>query len=329
MTDTALTGWPALAQASHEEQSAYRSQGSWDLSVVVTIVAGGDRLVRCLDRLVNMPSTARVELLVPFDSMADLAPDLMAAFPSVRFLDLGTPRLNHDPASMAGQHELYDRRTAAGLKAARGEVVALIHDTCEPRADWADAILAAHRQGHSVVGGAIEHAGQGSRDWAVYFHDFARYQLPLRSGPAFAVSDANVSYRREVLHRVGPVWASRYKELQVNRALQQGGTTLWQCPEIVVHHRPIGAGLGRLLHERFAWGRLFGATRAAEFGQVRRLIYVVASPVIPALILGRIVRKAIRDRRNRLPLFRSFGILLLLTLAWTAGEFVGHATGRE
>ena len=50
---------------------------------------------------------------------------------------------------------------------------------------------------------------------------------------------------------------------------------------------------------RFVWGRLFATLRAREQSLVGRLAYAALSPLIPAVLLARVARKANRPVKNR------------------------------
>src|SRR4051812_9759021 len=124
------------------------------LSVIVTIVDGGDALARCLAALGGQQSAPAMDVMVPFDSTVSDIPAFTARFPDVRFLPLGTVTTIRSPTGPAGQHELFDRRRAAGLAAASGDLVAILEDRGVPDPDWADTIVQLHRQlSHGVIGG--------------------------------------------------------------------------------------------------------------------------------------------------------------------------------
>ena len=145
--------------------------------------------------------------------------ELKRDFPQVIFYDMGCVKAAGAFDSNGTAHDLYDRRTAAGLKIARGEIMAFLEDYGVPDPDWCEQIIRAHQLPHGVIGGAVEHSGKGSLNWAVYFLDFGRYQLPLREGPANYLTDVNVSYKRDALQSVKDLWRVNYNEVTVNWAL--------------------------------------------------------------------------------------------------------------
>ena len=106
------------------------------LSVVVTIVEGGEALRRFLGALRAQADGPPLEVIVPFDASAGSVAGLSREFPEYTFLDLGAVPTTRAPETASGQHELYDRRRAAGLAAARGDLVAILEDRGIPRPDW-------------------------------------------------------------------------------------------------------------------------------------------------------------------------------------------------
>src|SRR5207245_8698 len=88
----------------------------------------------------------------------------------------------------------------AGLRAARGEVVAFLAADCVPAPDWLRRRVEAHRAGYALVGGFVDSAPTSTvAGWAQYFAKFWGMQSmhELRTegrGPLF-----HLSYRREVI----------------------------------------------------------------------------------------------------------------------------------
>ena len=299
------------------------------LSIIVRIVGGERFLHRCIGHLLPQIEGRPIEVIVPHDSTVDDAVQSLRNVPQVTPVDMGMVHTDVSSDAHTRAHELYDRRTSMGFRVARGEILALLEDTVAPNPDWCEQVLEAHQLPYGAIGGAVEHGGRGTLNWAVYFCDFGRYQLPLSEGPADYLTDVNVSYKREILESVRELWEERYNEVTVNWALSRRGVVLWQRPQIVVHQDRGELSFHKLITERYSWGRLFGHLRARESSFVSRLVYALLSPGIPVLLLGRMVLKVLRGRRNRLQFLRSLPVTAIMTVVWCAGEFVGNATGRE
>ena len=324
MTGRIAPGEPATATDAAGDGSPDRLA----LSVIVTLVGGPPFLARTLDRLVPQILGRPLEVLVPCDSTVTNLEPVRRRFPAVRFLDMGRVVTDARPGTEGAAHETFDRRTAAGLCASRGDIVALLQDYGAPAPDWCEQVIAAHRLPAGVIGGGVEHEGGGPLNWAVYFLDFGRYQGPLREGPSRYLTDVNVSYKRAALERVRGLWRERYKEVTVNWALERLGVVLWQRPQMVVYQRRGPLAWRPLLVERFCWGRLFGALRVAGMPRCRRIGYALGSPLIPLLLLARMTRTVVTTRRNRLVFLRVCPQLLIITIGWCTGEFIGYLTAR-
>jgi hypothetical protein len=299
------------------------------LSVIVTVVDGGAALERCLAALAAQQDAPPLEVLVPWDASIPAAGGLAARFPAARFLALGAIATQRPAATPAGQHELYDRRRAAGLAAATGDLVAILEDRGVPRPDWAATMARLHGAlPHAAIGGAVAHGRTGTLNWAVFFCDFGRYQPPLAAGPRPYVTDVNICYKRRALEVTRTLWAERYHETTVHWALLRAGETLYLSPEPVVEQHRDGLRLGALLRERLGWGRLFAYTRAREVPAARRLVLAALSPILPFVLLARLFRGRLARGRDRGAFLRAAPAILLLLAAWSLGELLGYLTAE-
>jgi hypothetical protein len=304
--------------------------GEPTLSVVVTIVDGGATLRACLDALGGQVDAPRLEVIVPFDRSVDDIEAMSRAYGEYHFLDLGHVETDADPGNESGRHELYDRRRAAGLAAARGEFVAILEDRGRPCADWAMRAVAALRAGGqdlAAVGGGVVNAIDRALNWAVYLCDFGRYQPPLAAGTTHVLTDINVCYRKAALEAIRSVWCERFHEPEVHSALEEQGGRLALVPEMLVEQHRANLRLGSVLRERYHWGRLYAAVRMRDTGIGPRLVFALLTPLLPLLLVARITR--LQLGRPSLGRF-CFALpwIILLTLPWSAGELMGYLTAR-
>lgn len=298
------------------------------LSVIVTIIDGGDVLRRFLTALTNQQDPPPLEILVPYDASIAETAELADEFPAATFMDLGEIRTERPIESAAGQHELYDRRRARGLAAATGDLVAILEDRGAPRPSWARNLVRQHREKpYGVIGGAIECAPSDTLNWAFYVCDFGKYGLPFESGPAEWVSDINVSYKRRIVDETRELWKERFREPIVHWALLERGETLYLSSEVVVEHGRPRTTLRALLPERFHWGRLFGHIRAMHSSLPKRLALAAAGPLIPPVLLVRHGRTQLR-KGNFARFLRAAPTAAILLAAWTTGEVWGYITNR-
>jgi len=285
------------------------------LSVVVITLGGQGNLTRCLNALISQTNLIDVEIVVSCDDrLPDVAP-LKKQFPGVCFL------------VTAGRHTFAELR-ALGVRQAAGAVIALTEDHCVPNPEWCSEILQSHRDSRLAVGGAVEKMSPDTTlNWALYLADYVRYMNPIPEGPARHLTDCNVSYRRSALDDVGDIWRSEFHEPEVHEALQARGGSLWFSPRIIVQQQR-SVSLIAAVRDRYIFGRLFGSGRVIKTAWMGRLIYASAAIVLPPLLVTRIAGSILRKRRCVSAFFRAFPALILLSIVWTWGEFVGTVTGR-
>jgi hypothetical protein len=298
------------------------------LSVVVRIVGGAVFLEKCLGHLIPQSRNRQIEIIVPYDATVGSMSRLRTRFPEIVFIDMGFVKTDAPSGTHAAAHELYDRRTAAGLNLARGKILALLEDYGVPEPDWCEQILEAHKLPYGVIGGSVAHRGTGVLNWAVYFIDFGRYQPPLPEGPASYLTDVNVSYKRSSLESVKAVWAKQYNEVVVHWALAKQSAVLWLRPQITVCEDRGVLNLNDLVRERFAWGRLFGSTRSKQMTGAQRFLYVVFSPFIPIVLIARMTKKIARNRRMWGWFLKTLPFTVALSVVWSLGELIGYVTGQ-
>ena len=299
------------------------------LSVIVTLVDGGAALRRCLTSLESQEGAPPLEIIVPYDATVGDMSVFEQEFPSCRFINGGTLTSRTDPYSFSGQHELFDRRRAVGLAEATGDLVGMVEDRGVPRPDWAAKIVRAHEAPHACVGGGVENGRDRILNWAVYFCDFGRYQPPFEPRVAPYVTDVNLAYKRSALNTTRAEWSQRYHETSVHWALQRAGETLWLTPDIVVDQIRDDLSLKRLLAERVAWGRLFAYTRAREVSSAKRIALTLLAPVLPLVLFARLARQRLAKRVSRSSFLKASLAVAVLLMAWSFGEMLGYATGRE
>jgi hypothetical protein len=299
------------------------------LSVVVTIVDGGEALVECLESLTSQKEAPSLEILVPHDASVQGIAALEARFGGVRFLAMGVVPTERPIASPAGQHELYDRRRSAGLGAVTGDIVCILEDRGVPEPDWAAKVARQHeRLPYAVIGGAVECGTDASLNWAVFFCDYGRYQRPFDEGPRTYVTDVDISYKRRAIEATRSLWEQRYHETTVHWQLARDGETLWLTPELVVWQRRRGLSVGSIVRERIDWGRLFAYTRVRDAGPMRRAAYAALSPVLPLVLLLRHARMQASKRVAFGRFVRVSPLVALFLVAWSWGELLGYVTGK-
>jgi hypothetical protein len=286
-----------------------------ELSVVVIVLAGGPHLVRCLDALLRQKGAPAMEVIVAHDDTLREATSLMQRFPDVKLL------------RVSGKHSYAELRSA-GMRASGGEVVALTEDQCIPPENWCARVLAAHVSPHAAIGGPVEkHRPDRPLNWAIYLRELGTFMPPVDEGFASTLTDCNVSYKRAELEAIEPVWSAAFHEHQVHAALRERGRTLWLSPALITYQQR-SLRLCPAVAERYAFGRLYGGLHARDVSVGKRLGLIAASPLLPALLMIRVLSSVVRKRRHFGACFAALPYLMLFSLVWSYGEFVGYVTGQ-
>ncbi|MBI1250638.1 MAG: hypothetical protein GC189_04115 [Alphaproteobacteria bacterium] len=298
------------------------------LSVIVTLVDGGDALLRCLDALAAQRDAPAMEVIIPYD---DAAPDIRACIerhPNFTFLAMGKV-VDAAPRNEFEKHDLYDRRRTAGLHAAKAPLIAMIEDRGAPRPDWARAMADLHTcYTDAAIGGAVEHDGEGVTRWAIFFVDFSRYQAPFASLHPEYVTDTNICYKREALMAVEPLWREKYQESAVNWALRDKGYSLRLDPAPVTAQLRNPPGLAALASERFNWGRVYGEQRARAAPLSRKLTWMAMTPLLPVVLYARHLRNQVRIGRHVGAYVAATPLIVFLLAFWALGELRGYLDAK-
>jgi len=282
-------------------------------SIVVASHDARASVAECLESLCPQLDS-ETELLVVDNSTDGTAEVLRDRFPTLSVL--------HLPPSA-----LIPELWAAGIRASRGEAVALTTAHCVPSEHWAATMRDALAGPAAGVGGAIDNDPHGSAaDWAVYFCRYAPYMPPVREGFVAEIAGDNAAYKRRAIDACAGAWRDGFWEATVHAALRQAGERLWLAPGALIRHKH-SFDVAGFLRQRFVHGMRYGRDRGREIGIGGRWLRALASPLVPAVLLFRIVRQVRRKRRHGKQLARSAPLLLAFLLAWTAGELIGTVRG--
>jgi hypothetical protein len=216
---------------------------------------------------------------------------------------------------------------AAGIRAAGSPYVVFTEDHCYPESGWARALVEAYDERTAAVGPVVAHANApGSIAWADYLLGYGPWIDPSPGGEVDYLPGHNSSYRRAALAPYEPdleTWL--VAESVLHWELRRNGWRLILEPRARTHHFSFSRPAS-WLRATFLQSRAFAGKRTRDAGLLRRLFWVAASPLIPAVRL----RRCVRDTR-RSPAGPSLaGVLpaLAASVAVSAlGEAVGYALG--
>lgn len=217
---------------------------------------------------------------------------------------------------------------AAGVRRARGNVVALTEDHCFPEPEWAEALLCAHEENWSVVGPVVINGNPATIvSDADFVIGYGPWMAPMGPEEMPFLPGHNSCYRRDELLALGGrlerlmesetvlhmEWASQGKRMRVapgarTRHMNYSLWTSWIPVQVLA-------------------GRLFGGMRAAVWSRRKQLFYAAASPLIPAVRLWRIVSEFTRPGRSMVRLLQMSPALIFGLILDGVGQCAGYLWG--
>jgi glycosyltransferase involved in cell wall biosynthesis len=285
------------------------------VSVVVASLVGPPFIDDCLASLESEALTCSAEVVVVACGTSAYAQRLRDKFPWVTVVHV--PERRSVPAL---------RRI--GIEKASGEVVAIIEEHCVAAAGWLGAAVAAHKAGsYAAVGGPVMDDGyRRIRDWVVYLCEYNGSLPPAPDGETSSLNGANIAYRRSVLIDHAACLDGGYWEASLHPVLHAEGLRFRSVPNMLVHHRgPFD--FGYYLRQRFWFSRAFAGARRHALSLAHRIIYLVAAPVLPVVLLARIGWRVWEKKRYVRHFVGAVPLMIPALAVFVAGEWVGYVAG--
>lgn len=214
---------------------------------------------------------------------------------------------------------------AEGARLSNADVVAFTEDHLFVDAAWRQAMGRSFEEGRSVVGGPVEFSGPGSPfDRAMYLFDYAPFMSPVPAGPVSRLTAANAAYKRSLLSE-GPLTDGVY-EVTLNSRLRSQGEILWLNPQAPVYHAKNYERTRSVSQMRHA-GRSYASMRMRGRGALVRAVYALATPLLVFVLPGRILSLVLKRARPVTQWLVCLPYLLVISVAWALGEFLGSLAG--
>lgn len=285
-----------------------------EISVVVASVNGLPYPLSCLEALTAQRGAIPAEIIVADCTGASTVAAIKERFAQVRVLAFDEPKS-------------VPWLRAAGIRAARGRLVAVTEDHCVPRPDWFERIVEVHaRTGWAAVGGGVENDQDRLVDWAVFFCEYHQHMSPVPQGPSDFIPGMNVAYDMDALAPLEELFEEGLWENFLHDKLRAAGHVLGMDPSIVVGHRKHFT-VRMFLAERFHYSRSFAGMRVAGAPLRRRLAWAAGSLLLPGLLVLRLTRNVIRRRQFVRQYVMALPLVVLFSLMWSVGELVGYLSG--
>ena len=294
------------------------------LSVIVASGAGGEFLFRCLASLQPQVRELSAELIVVDRVGGEQAARVEREYPSVRLVRV-------DGSDRPSIPELRKR----GVLEAQGEVCCVLEEHCTAPAGWLQTALDAFAEVSGAAGEAPPLVAIGGpilddgfdrvRDWVVYFSEYHNYLPPWPDEQRVALNGANIAYSRAALLRHEEALDQGYWEVVLHPLLAKDGSM--RAVNAFGAHHTGPFDYGYYLEQRYLLSRVWGGTQRETASLTKRLVYSVAAPVFPLLLLLRIAAR-VRSRPRLLPRFVSaLPLLVPVACAYVLGEWLGYLLG--
>ncbi len=141
------------------------------------------------------------------------------------------------------------------------------------------------------------------------------------------ISTHNAAVRRELLGTLGDELAFRLTlGGGLGELLHGQGYRLRYEPEVVYAHLNVGRMRSCLL-DRFHASRIYASGRARSWGPGRRALYVVAAPLLPAVLAWRITQSRGWEQHRHQFGWRAWPSIVISVVGMAAGEAVAYARG--
>lgn len=220
---------------------------------------------------------------------------------------------------------------AAAVRAASAPVVFLGETHSYPHPDWAETLLRTHADGWTGVAPGVGNANpENGLSWGIFLLDYGRSLAGLPAHELTYVPTHNASFVRAALIALGPALDSALSYgLELGMLLRGRGQRSYFEPTVRIDHVNISRPVSAWVHERYLTGRLLAEWRCMRWSYGRRLLYVAGSPLIPAVLVSRVINRLWRARpRPRVPIGAAPAVVVGAVIS-ALGEAVGYIVGGD
>jgi glycosyltransferase involved in cell wall biosynthesis len=285
-----------------------------ELSIVVASKNTQRTIQLCLDALVEQVQSDDLEILV-IDASTDGSAEIARRFKQITLVQA-------NPACLVP--ELWKM----GIELTDGRSVAFTTANFIPARNWVAELRALLQGDHVACGGVFEkYTPDKISQWAIYFLRYSAYLPSIFPRLTSQLAADNAIYQRWVFEKYAELIKDGFWEHPVNRELKADGHSLFLTPALSVSmgyfSRP-----GDFFHQRFFHGRVFGAERVAQANPLKRLFYILSSPLIPFVLLLRVTLNVLKSKAHTAKFFFSLPWILFYLLGWSLGEFSGYLIGK-
>jgi len=268
----------------------------------------------CHLRAQTVAEQIEIVLVVPSHQQLQLDDSELACFHSWQVIEVGAV------TSKA-------RGFVTGIRHAHAPVVALTEDHSFPDANWAEVMIAAHQKPWAAVSPSMRNGNPNTMlSWADFYQAYGEWAQPILSGSVRHLPGHNSSYKREILLSYGNQLESLMEaENVLHRYMKAEGYELLLESKTCTSHLNFGTW-SSWLPKRYYTGRQVASTWSKTWSWPRRLLFTIASSLIPWIRLWRIQRN-VRRRQPTSFLLLLMPLLIVGLLIEGIGYMMGFAAG--
>jgi hypothetical protein len=225
---------------------------------------------------------------------------------------------------------VYSAARLHGVREATTPIVAFVEEHCRVYAGWASALIRAHDGPYGAVGAEVHNGNPQVRlSRTIALMNYNPWMPPARRGEYDLLPGHNSAFKRDVLLAYGDELASLMRaEVALFERMHRDGHRLLLEPDAKFAHIN-ETRLASIARGYFLWHRCYGPIRARTFGwsRARRLLYIVATPLIPLYYLARLTLVLRRRPTLLLQAWLAAPQILWAQLASALGQAVGLLFG--
>jgi hypothetical protein len=219
------------------------------------------------------------------------------------------------------------RSYCVGIRSARSPIVILAEDHAFPEAHWAELLIKDHEEDWAVVGPSMRNANPESLvSRADFYQAYGAWAYPTKRRAMESLPAHNSSYKRSILMQFDNQLEDFMEaEYLLHRLLRSKGYKLLLEGGTYTAHVNFVSTFSSWSYwftKRFYAGRQYASTWSRSWTLARRIMFVLATPLIPFIRLWRILRPVCRLEK---PV--NWLLIIPIMLSGLIAESCGHMFG--
>jgi glycosyltransferase involved in cell wall biosynthesis len=282
------------------------------VSIVIASIVGPPYVDDCLDSVESQAKDSGAEAIVVACGSPEYASRIAGKYPWVKVVH-------------CAERESVSALRRRGVQAASGDIVAIIEERCLAAPNWLRRAVQAIGRHGGVVGGPVAPCAYTRlRDWVVYFCEYNHCMPPWQEGGVHALGTANIAYSRALMLEYAEQLEDGHWESCLHPRLWAEGIRFHAAAAMVVQKRG-QFNYRYYLRQRYWFSRAYAGARGLPASH--KVLYLLASPLLPLLLLARTAQRVIKKNCHVDKFILSLPLLMPVMIVYVAGEIVGYLAG--